>query len=63
MVSNLRHNEKLQLGEENCFLQLVVKALNLGGNAIIATDIDYSEVGNSKGLLMICASGTAICPK
>lgn len=60
-IQSERHNEKLQLSEENCFLQLRVKALNLGGNAIIATDIDYSEVGNSKGLLMICASGTAIC--
>ena len=37
-----------------------MKALNLGGNAIIATDIDYAEVGASKGMLMVCMAGTAI---
>ena len=32
----------------------------MGGNAIIGTDIDYSEVGGGKGMLMVCMSGTAI---
>jgi hypothetical protein len=32
----------------------------LGGNAIIATDIDYSEVGGGKGMLMVCMAGTAV---
>lgn len=54
------HNEKLKKGEEQCFLQLRLQTLNLGGNAIIATDIDYSEIGSMKGILMVCASGTSI---
>jgi len=55
-----RHNQKLQQGENLCFAQLRKKALDLGGNAVIATDIDYSEVGSGKGILMVCMAGTAI---
>ena len=40
--------------------QMRMKTLELGGNAIIAADIDYSEVGGLKGMLMVCASGTAV---
>lgn len=43
-----------------CFAQLRKQALDLGGNAVIATDIDYSEVGGEKGMLMVCMGGTAI---
>lgn len=53
-------NKKLSDGEKLCFTQLRSKALNLNANAIIATDIDYGEVGDIKGMLMVCAAGTAI---
>jgi len=36
------------------------KTLDLGGNAVIAVDIDYSEIGSLKGMLMVCMAGTAI---
>ncbi len=55
-----RHNQKIKAGEEMCFAQLRKQALDLGGNAVIATDIDYSEIGSGKGILMVCMSGTAI---
>ncbi|RIA09191.1 uncharacterized protein YbjQ (UPF0145 family) [Flavobacteriaceae bacterium MAR_2010_72] len=55
-----RHNQKLKGGENMCFAQLRMQALNLGGNAVIATDIDYSEIGAAKGMLMVCMAGTAI---
>lgn len=55
-----RMNEKLKTGEDLCFAQLRKQALDLGGNAVIATDIDYSEVGSVKGMLMVCMAGTAI---
>lgn len=55
-----RHNQKLKNGENMCFAQLRMQTLNLGGNAVIATDIDYSEVGAAKGMLMVCMAGTAI---
>lgn len=57
--SNALSNKLLQ-GENLCKDKLRFSALLLGGNAIIATDIDYSEVGGGKGMLMVCMAGTAI---
>lgn len=51
---------KLASGEDICKQKLRYKCLFLGGNAIIATDIDYSEVGGAKGMLMVCMAGTAV---
>ncbi len=53
-------NRKLAQGENLCFTQLRAKTLKFGGNAIIATDIDYGEAGAAKGMLMVCAAGTAV---
>lgn len=55
-----RYNRKIKGGESICFSQLRLQTLNLGGNAVIAADIDYSEVGGEKGMLMVCMAGTAI---
>ncbi|MBP6185649.1 MAG: heavy metal-binding domain-containing protein [Saprospiraceae bacterium] len=55
-----RFNNKLKAGEEFCFTQLRKQTLDLGGNAVIATNVGYSEVGGAKGMLMVCMSGTAI---
>jgi uncharacterized protein YbjQ (UPF0145 family) len=55
-----KHNEKLKLGEDMCFVQLRKQAMDLGANAVIATDIDYSEIGAGKGMLMVCMAGTAV---
>lgn len=51
---------KLSSGEEMCKQKMRYKCLVLGGNAIIATDIDYSEVGGAKAMLMVCMAGTAV---
>lgn len=55
-----RMNNKLKGGERLCFQQLRYNAADLGANAVIGTDIDYTEVGGDKGMLMVCMSGTAI---
>ena len=35
--------------------------MKLGGNAVIATDIDFSEVGSGNtNMLMVCMAGTAV---
>ncbi|MCL4111631.1 UNVERIFIED_CONTAM: hypothetical protein GTU68_002047 [Idotea baltica] len=59
MQSN-SYNKKLKGGEDLCYAQVRLQALKLGGNAVIATDLDYSEVGVEKGMLMVCMAGTAI---
>lgn len=51
---------KLKTGENYCFAQLRKQALDLGANAILAADIDYSEVASLKGMLMVCIAGTAV---
>jgi uncharacterized protein YbjQ (UPF0145 family) len=51
---------KLNNGELICRSQLRFKTAMLGGNAVIATDIDYAEVGGVKGMLMVCMAGTAV---
>ena len=54
------YNAKLRQGELLCLSQVKIKTLELGGNAVVGVDIDYSEVGGGKGMLMVCMAGTAI---
>lgn len=53
-------NAKIKKGEDNCMIILRTKALLMGAHAILGTDIDYSEVGGGKGMLMVCMAGTAV---
>jgi len=53
-------NKKIKDSEVLCENKLRVETVKKGGNAIIGTDIDYSEAGAGKGMLMVCMSGTAI---
>jgi uncharacterized protein YbjQ (UPF0145 family) len=55
-----RYNKKLKDGENICLTNLRKQTLDLGGNAIIAANVYYSEVGGEKGMLMVCMTGTAI---
>lgn len=52
-------SNKLSSGENICKNKLRLSAAILGANCIIATDIDYAEVGGGKGMLMVCMAGTA----
>lgn len=54
------YNSKIKGGEYLCMSQIRKQTIDLGGNAIVAVDIDYSEVGGDKGMLMVCMTGTAI---
>lgn len=54
------YNQKLKDSEGKCKSKLRLEAILKGGNAIIGTDIDYSEAGAGKGMLMVCFSGTAV---
>ena len=44
-----------------CLFELRMEAQELGANAVIAVDLDYSEIsGKGKGMLFLVASGTAV---
>lgn len=55
-----RFNKKIKAGEALCTAQLRQQTLDLGGHAVLGTDIDYSEVGGERGMLMVCMAGTAV---
>jgi len=57
------YNDKIRGGENLCFAQLRKQTLDRGGNAILAVDIDYSELGGLKGMIMVCMTGTAVTLK
>ena len=54
------YNKKIIKGENKCFAQLRLKAIDLGGNAVIGINLDYTELGALKGMIMVSAYGTAI---
>lgn len=54
------YNKKISGGEALCYKKIRTKALQMGGNAIIAVDIDYSEMGGAKAMVMVCVSGTVV---
>lgn len=58
-----RYNSKLKNGENLCLQQLRAQAIDMHANAVIGADVDYSEVGGDKGMLMVCMSGTAVVLK
>lgn len=54
-------NKKILNATNLCKTDIRIQCIKMGGNAIISTDIDYSEVGSgSTNMLMVCMAGTAI---
>lgn len=43
-----------------CLNELKKEAATLGANAVIAVDLDYSEISRGKSMLFLVASGTAV---
>lgn len=54
---------KLKAGEDYCKSQLRLMALEMDCHAVIGVDIDYSEVGSLRGMMMVCMAGTAVALK
>lgn len=53
-------NDKIRKGEQNCLDQIKAQCIELGGNSVIALDINYAELSSDKGLIMVAMSGTAV---
>ena len=54
------YNNKIKGGEDICKAALRLRAIELGGNAVVGVDIDYAEVGGQRAMLMVCMTGTAV---
>ncbi len=54
-------NRKIADATKFCKADLKSQCLNLGGHAVISTDIDFNEIGaGSTNMLMVCMAGTAV---
>jgi uncharacterized protein YbjQ (UPF0145 family) len=45
---------------ETAVADMIARAKELGGNAVIGVDIDYETVGTNGSMLMVTAAGTAV---
>lgn len=48
-------------GKNTALRELSERAEQMGANAVVGIDLDYETVGQSGSMLMVVASGTAVC--
>jgi len=56
------YENELRQAKNIAIQEMIEEAENLGGNAVIAVDLDYEtiQVGQAGGMLMVSANGTAV---
>ena len=54
------YEKELRQAKDIAVAEMVEQAVVLGGNAVIAVDLDYETIGQGGSMLMVSASGTAI---
>ena len=54
------YERELRRAREIAMDEMRTAATELGANAIVGVDLDYETVGQSGGMLMVSASGTAV---
>ena len=54
------YEKELRTDKDIAINEMVEQAKLLGGNAVIAVDLDYETVGQGGSMLMVSASGTAV---
>ena len=54
------YEDELINAREKAMKEMESRALEIGANAIVGVDIDYEVLGQTHGMLMVTASGTAV---
>ena len=56
------YEQELRKAKDIALREMTDQAASLGGNAVVAVDLDYEtiSVGGGGGMLMVSASGTAV---
>ncbi|MEY2727116.1 MAG: hypothetical protein RLZZ458_2983 [Planctomycetota bacterium] len=54
------YERELQKARDIALQELQARASAVGANAVIGVDLDYEVLGQSNGMLMVSASGTAV---
>lgn len=55
------YEEELITARKNAIIEMEQRAAEVGANAVVGVDIDYEVLGANNGMLMVTASGTAVC--
>ncbi|MBW3622101.1 MAG: heavy metal-binding domain-containing protein [Armatimonadetes bacterium] len=54
------YEKELRTAKEIALREMEDQARALGGNAVVAVDLDYETIGAEGSMLMVSASGTAV---
>jgi uncharacterized protein YbjQ (UPF0145 family) len=54
------YEQELRKAKAIAVQEMIEQAQALGANAIVGVDLDYENLGQSGGMLMVSASGTAV---
>ena len=54
------YERELGTARDTAMATLTEQARGVGADAIIGIDLDYEVLGSNNGMLMVCASGTAV---
>ena len=54
------YEDELIRAREAALSEMADRARSLGANAVVGVDLDYEVLGQSNGMLMVTASGTAV---
>ncbi len=54
------YEAELRKAKDIALAEMQAEAQRLGANAVIGVDLDYENLGAQGGMLMVCASGTAV---
>ena len=54
------YEEELMRAREEALAEMEQRAVERGANAVVGVDVDYETLGQSNGMLMVTASGTAV---
>lgn len=55
------YEKELEKAKQIAVAEMTVQAREMGGNAVVAVDLDFETIGSGGGnMLMVCASGTAV---
>lgn len=55
------YEEELINARQQALDEMEQRAAQLGADAVVGVDIDYEVLGADNGMLMVTASGTAVC--
>lgn len=54
------YEKELRRAQQIALKEIEERAVELGANAIVGVDLDYEVLGETNGMLMVAASGTAV---